>query len=391
MNTSSLSDGNWSSVLACLGEVADLEATARAFGAFQRRGQVADAKGVLRLALMYGPGGLSLRATAAAAEGLVGSLSDKAVEGRLRKAGAWLEHLLERLLSARMGQSLSDALGLIDSSVIKPPGKGPQWRVHARYDPGRGRFVDLKLTPTTVSEKVAHTAPEAGQTVITDRGYARVRDIATVLAKGAEFITRIGWRSLRLLDADGNVFDLISVLPDTDEATEYQVWLKGVDRPLRLILQRLPGDQMTRTAKRALRKSAKNRSKIDPRTLQSANYLMLLSSLPADQQGAEQVTELYRTRWQVELGFKRLKTLSGIDALPSADPRLARTWLLAHLIVAVLTEDLTEEILDFPPSRADASVLLTLESLAISAQDDPQRDLSTTASTDKTTENGPHA
>jgi len=61
------------------------------------------------------------------------------------------------------------------------------------------------------------------------------------------------------------------------------------------------------------------------------------------------------------------------------------------LIVAVLTEDLTEEILDFPPSRADASVLLTLESLAISAQDDPQRDLSTTASTDKTTENGPHA
>jgi len=36
-------------------------------------------------------------------------------------------------------------------------------------------------------------------------------------------------------------------------------------------------------------------------------------------------------------------------------------------------------------------VLLTLESLAISAQDDPQRDLSTTASTDKTTENGSHA
>jgi hypothetical protein len=367
MKASSLSDGRWSSVLARLSAVADLDATAREFGAFQRRGQVSNPEGVLRLALMYGPGGLSLRGTAAAAEGLVGSLSDKAVEGRLRKAGAWLEHLLECLLRARLEQLPSGGLALVDGSVIKPPGKGPQWRLHARYDPGRGRFVDLKLSPITTSEKVAHTAPSAGQTVITDRGYARVRDIATVLAQRADFITRIGWRSLRLLTADGSTFDLISALSDGNEAAEHAVWLKGVDRPLRLVLQRLPEDKISRAGKRALRKSAKNRTKVDPRTLKAAHYLMLLTSLPADQQGTAHVIELYRTRWQVELGFKRLKTLSGIDALPSADPRLARTWLLAHLIVAVLTEDLTEEILGIPPSKADATVSLTLEGLAMGA------------------------
>jgi len=41
----------------------------------------------------------------------------------------------------------------------------------------------------------------------------------------------------------------------------------------------------------------------------------------------------------------------GLDKLPSADPVLARTWLLAHLIAAVLTDDLAHEIVGFPPSE----------------------------------------
>ena len=77
---------------------------------------------------------------------------------------------------------------------------------------------------------------------------------------------------------------------------------------------------------------------------------MLLTSLTSKAQPAERVTALYRDRWQVEIGFKRLKTLGRLDELPSADPVLARTWLLAHLIAAVLTDDLANEIVGFPPS-----------------------------------------
>ena len=77
---------------------------------------------------------------------------------------------------------------------------------------------------------------------------------------------------------------------------------------------------------------------------------MLLTSLPADAQPTERITALYGDRWQVEIGFKRLKTLGRLDELPAADPTLARTWLLAHLIAAVLTDDLANEIVGFPPS-----------------------------------------
>jgi hypothetical protein len=241
-------------------------------------------------------------------------------------------------------------LALVDGSVIKPPGSGGQWRVHARYDPARGGFADLRLTPAGTAEATALTRLDAGQTVITDRGYARVRNFRAVLEAGSHVLTRIGWRSLALADETGRPFALFANLPQGAAPVDYIVRLKGLAQPFRLILQRLPQGKTANATKRARRKSERNCSKIDPRTEQAAGYLMLLTSLPARSAPPTRVVEMYRTRWQVELSFKRLKTLGGIDRLPSADPRLARTWLLAHLIVAVLNDELAGQIVDSPPS-----------------------------------------
>ena len=60
--------------------------------------------------------------------------------------------------------------------------------------------------------------------------------------------------------------------------------------------------------------------------------------------------EAFRLRWQIELAFKRLKSLLGFDRLPAKGEALARGWLLAHLILALLTEDKFGDVLGFPPS-----------------------------------------
>ena len=77
--------------------------------------------------------------------------------------------------------------------------------------------------------------------------------------------------------------------------------------------------------------------------------MMLLTSLSPGAATNEEVIRLYRMRWQVELAFKRLKSLGGFATLQATDPRLARTWLLAHLIAAVLIEASLGEALDSPP------------------------------------------
>ena len=348
-----LQDGRWSSVVSRIAAVTDLEATARSFGALTRVRKLRRAEDLLRLALIYGPGQHSLRSTAAvAADGGVVSLSDKGVLGRLRKMGNWLEHILQCLLEEQLGLECGEDLdlSLVDSSVVCAPGStGSDWRLHARFDPGKGCFADLVLTRATTAERISHTSIQAGATLIQDRGYCRVRDFNAVLQARAHFITRVGWNRLRMLDTQGARIDVMALLPQGDAATEHAVHLRGLDQPLRLVLQRLPPAMAERQRKRVRRRASKQGHALDPRTQDAAGYMMLMTSIPAAQQPAERILSLYRNRWQIELGFKRLKTLGGLDRLPASDPGLARTWLLAHLIAAVLTDEIANEIVGFPP------------------------------------------
>src|SRR4051794_4412006 len=104
MQSASLYDQRWPWLLAALPATLDLDETARASGALVRRRAIGDAAALLRLALSYGPGGLSLRGAAAWATlaGLA-CLSDVAVLKRLRRAADWLWQIAGAVLSARAG------------------------------------------------------------------------------------------------------------------------------------------------------------------------------------------------------------------------------------------------------------------------------------------------
>ena len=86
---------------------------------------------------------------------------------------------------------------------------------------------------------------------------------------------------------------------------------------------------------------------------------MLLTSLDAESYPAERVLELYRLRWQIEIAFKRLKSLAGLADLSAKEPRLVKACLYAKLIVALLSETLFQHLLDSPP-RADAPAAIPL-------------------------------
>jgi hypothetical protein len=48
------------------------------------------------------------------------------------------------------------------------------------------------------------------------------------------------------------------------------------------------------------------------------------------------VLALYRLRWRVELGFKRMKSVIGLYGPPGTDERSARPYILAHLLMLLL-------------------------------------------------------
>ena len=105
---------DWAGFVSALGDVVDLEASAREAGAFQRSWKVADVQSLLRLAMLYGPCGFSLRSTSAwAASAGIADLSDVGVLKRLRRSANWLETLCQGLLADQVDTPSSDPSGCL--------------------------------------------------------------------------------------------------------------------------------------------------------------------------------------------------------------------------------------------------------------------------------------
>jgi len=354
-----LSEG-WPALLARLPAAFDLETTARQHRALLRRRGVPDAASLLRLALGYGAYGMSLRVTAGwAGVAAVAALSDVALLKRLRGAADWLQALLDALLAkrVRLPAGLARPLRLVDASSISlPRSAGSVWRLHVGYDPHRTGFSAIELTEASEGESLKRQAVSAGAIYVGDRGYAQAGGLRHVHDGGADFVVRIGWRQLRLRQPGGAAFDLLGTLRRLpDEWGEFAVLLlDGLDPgyaglPCRLIARRKPPAQAAEQRRRMLQR-ARERGARPPsaETLEAAQWLVVLTSL-APSESAEQVLEIYRLRWQVELAFKRIKSLGHIDRLPAKDKQLARSWLYANLIAAVLLDNLAQDLLDSPP------------------------------------------
>jgi hypothetical protein len=363
---------HWPDLVSKVSGRIDLDSSALATRALIRRREIRSGEMLLRLALAYGPGGLSLRAAAAWAgvSGLA-ELSDTAVMKRVRNASDWLGQVAGALLHGGAGSRTAAGflpgrrLRIADGSVITQPGSsGTDWRLHATYDPTSSRFTDLDLTDAHGAESLTRVRLEPGDVALGDRNYTKPAALKSVLDQGADFIVRVGWSSLRLLQADGTplVWEMLFGGLQPGCATELRVQVAHSGNPgkrgltwfdARLIVRRATAETAEQARRRVRRSHSKRRShaELQPITVQSAGFLMLLTSLPAAV-GLDEVLAAYRVRWQVELAFKRLKSQLGLDRLPAKSRNLARSWLLAHLILALLIDDLTQEVLDSPPCAA---------------------------------------
>ena len=88
----------------------------------------------------------------------------------------------------------------------------------------------------------------------------------------------------------------------------------------------------------ARHEASKENAKIGSGTLVAAEWMILVTSLPADAFPAEAIADLYQSRWRIEMAFKRLKSLIGLGGPPGQDTAVAKTWILAHLLMILLLE-----------------------------------------------------
>jgi hypothetical protein len=207
------------------------------------------------------------------------------------------------------------------------------------------------------SESLLRYEFDPGELVVADRGYAHRPGLIHVLKAGAQFMVRLNWATVPLQQPGGGEFRLLQALRDLPEAQAgaFDLEIQPDPRqdlpavPVRLAAVRKSEEAAEESRKEVLRKAARKGRKLEPETLELASYLLVLTSTSAADFSPEEILDTYRLRWQIEIVFKRLKSLLQLDELPAKDPELARTFLLSKLLAALLLEELTQDYLAFSP------------------------------------------
>ena len=211
------------------------------------------------------------------------------------------------------------------------------------------------------AELLLRCEPVTGEVLIADRGYATANELRRCLAPSGpdarDFIVRVGWKALALRDAQGDPFHLIAHLEKVRADAGPEEWaVQAVVGsasqpsllPIRLIAVPPPPDKAEINRTKLKRRASKHQDTLDPRSLLAAGFMVLVTSLPAAI-SADEVCAAYRLRWQIELAFKRMKSLLHIDRLPTRTDAGSLSWLYAHLILVLLTEDICQDFLESSP------------------------------------------
>jgi hypothetical protein len=338
----------------------DLDDRARRFQFFQRARGLTDGERWLRLILMHVGGGLSLEQTALRARELgLAQVSGVALFKRLRKAEAWLRSLCQHLLDEqqkRLGQCTWPTqyrVRAIDATDVQEPGStGSDWRVHYSISLPELICDHYEVTDKHGGESLGRFEFKKDELILADRGYSHWAGAAKVLDSGAMLLMRWHTKAFPVRKVGGKSFDLLSRLRHLPNrsAGEWKVQFVYNSKvyPLRLCAIRKNRVAIERARRKVQAKAKSDGREASDESLELAEYVLVLTSLPPEF-SCSQVLQLYRCRWQVELAFKRLKSLMGVGHVPKIDDQSARAWMQAKILMALFLERLLLEAKIFSP------------------------------------------
>jgi len=323
----------------------DLDKMAEKTHALVRCKGVSGAAALLRIILTYGVTDLSLKATAAWAFSTgLGRLSSVALFYRIRDAREWLSQLIAAMLNRDTRPSVCSGLSvkIVDATVLVGPGaKGTEWRLHTGIDPATGQIDTVTLTDASVGESYRNYPVEAGDVLVGDRAYALASGITYVHKRDGYVVARANLSAIRLCRLDRTVFN-----PSLEASGAPKIGVAHFD-----VIIPAPPENRSRSHKPWKLEDAS--AWIPARLLavrtRKNSIVWVITTVPESLASDAVIMELYRIRWQIELEFKRLKSLLGLDALPSRRGPTAQSWILARVLAAILVERLLRDSGAFSP------------------------------------------
>jgi hypothetical protein len=307
---------------------------------------------LLRTLLLHVARGFSLRETVVQAKlANLADVSEVALLKRLRSSEEWLRTLCVDLFRencvALPWERVASQFRIVDGTIIGEPGKtGSQWRILYSLQLPTLACDFFELSPSEgpgTGESFRRLPMRQGDLILGDAGYWSTAGIEFVHRHGANVLVRVNPQAFVGFSLTGLRVGLLSrvrTLSRPGEIGEWAVVLHGQEaRVVGRICAIRKSEQAIQQAHRRLeRKASRKQTKTKPETLEYAKYVIVFTTQSTAT--AAEILEWYRLRWQIELVFKRFKTLAQLGHLPKHDQRSSRAWLYGKLFVALLTQKL---------------------------------------------------
>lgn len=326
------------------------EAKARELGALKFGRSFSGPESLLRTLLIYLSDDCSMLETAERARlGELVKISDVGLLKRINKSGPWLRWITENLIQEKPpGVMQSGVLGgrrlfAVDGSVVSEPGAVTHtWRLHYKLDVGTLQCEEAQLTPVKTGESLTLFSVQKNDIVMADRGFANRRGVNHVLDAGGDVLLRMNLKNLPLTNESGEDFNQLVHLRSLKKGQvgQWSAVMEGTNGPVsvRVCAYRKTDEQRLKSERKQRQAAQKKQKKLRPETIEAAGYVVVVTTLKELEASA--IMDLYRHRWQVELAFKRMKSLLGMSRLRKKDPEGAKAWLQGKLLVACLIERL---------------------------------------------------
>jgi hypothetical protein len=193
--------------------------------------------------------------------------------------------------------------------------------LHLAYDFLAGRMSQVQVTDRRGGERLDRYTWQAGDVIVAANGEGYRRSVAWAVQQRADIVGRMSPATCPLETDAGQPFHVLRWLRQAgSQEREWSGWCQwqGQRDRVRLIATTLDAVATQRARQRRRRKAQKAGRTITAPTLLVAGWLLLITTLEATSWSAADGLDVYRVRWQVELGLKKNEATA--TAPPDAQP-----------------------------------------------------------------------
>jgi len=238
---------------------------------------------------------------------------------------------------------LDREVSAIDGSQMGVKGsKQGDYYLHCSFDIFNFTYRSIEITEVQEGEKLSRHMVTPGEIILADRMYGSIQGMEHVLKHDGDFILRYRTKGFNVYDEKGEKINLAERFKDLSPlenmSLECFYYSEGKKRPVRLVAMRKDEESIKASHRKMTRKLSKQRGKAPSKeALEFNQYIVLATSL---EYSNARILELYRTRWQIEQVFLRLKELYSLGEVPSKNDDSVKAWFYGKLFLAVLAESI---------------------------------------------------